>query len=205
MTLLSAPPGFGIPDFNAPLDIAALLAAVPSTATFKGTIAQSTIETLKRAGKPAPKSYVVFRDYPMKELMELNVDAAKQLFPDQPLREGVRRLGRSVFPTFTQTLLGKVMYGVFGGNPSAVLKLANKSYDMTQNTGRVTTLATSSRSVTLRFSSTYTILSSYHYGILEGTLQALGFAGLIGFHPLSEIDGEFFVAWEPRLESVAQP
>ena len=194
------PEGFSIPDFAAPLDVAAHLAMVPATATVKGTIAQSTVDALVAAGKPKPaKSYAPFRDYPTKELIELNIESVRVLFPDAPLREGLRQLGRNLFPTFTQTLIGKVMYGVFGGNIASILKLANKSYEMTQNTGKVKTQVLAERVVQLNFASSYTFLSSFHYGVLEGTLEACKAGGAVYFKPgASPNDGDFYVAWEPR-------
>ncbi len=198
--VLSAPPeGFTIPDFSAPLDVDAYLSRLPAGATFKGTVAAATLNTLRTANvaPPTTKVYTEFRDYPMHELLELNIASARALCPDLPVREGLRRIGRALFPTFAQTLIGRVMYGVFGGNVSAIFRLANKSFEITQNTGKVRTEVLGKDTVLLAFTNTYTFLSSYHYGVLEGALERCGVRGEVWFREASPSEGEFFVAWSP--------
>jgi uncharacterized protein (TIGR02265 family) len=193
------PPGFAVPSFTAPLDLEAHLALVPAHATVKGTIAQATVDALVSAGKPAPaEKFTPFRDYPMRSLIELNYRSAQTIYPDVPVREGLRRLGKVVFPAFTQTLLGKVMYGVFGNNVASIFKIANKSYDMTQNVGRCRTEVVGGNAVRISFVDTYTFLSSYHFGIIEGTLEACRVTGAVWLHERTASEGDFHIAWEPR-------
>ena len=127
--MTAAPDGFSAPDFQSDLDTAAFLASIPNSATCKGLIGESLVDTLIAARLPAATTvqFKTFRDYPMRDIIDLKFATARALCPDMPLRHGLALVGRQLFPNFMSSLLGRMMYGVFGKNLSAVLCLANKS------------------------------------------------------------------------------
>lgn len=193
----TAPEGFVVPAFE-DIDLAAHLARLPANATVKGTIADSVLASFRDANLPLPTKtkYMPFRDYPMHEILEMQASAARQIFPNLTLGESLHRLGKTVFPTFSQTLIGRVMYGVFGNNVASIFKLANKSFELTQNVGKVTTTVLGPDTVRLSFTNTYTFLSSFHFGILEGTLEALRVSGHVWFRERGPHDGDFHIMWD---------
>ena len=50
------------------------------------------------------------------EHLEALVKTAELLHPDADLREGLRRVGQTAYPTFVQTMLGRVLFGVLGSD-----------------------------------------------------------------------------------------
>lgn len=193
-------PGFSPPDFSQPLDVEAHLARIPATATVKGLVAESIVEAVAAERKPPITTvrFASFRDYPLRDIVALKVDAARAVRPDAPLREGLAVVGRRLFPKFVSTLLGRVMYGVFGGNVSSILRLANKSYEQTQTLGRVETAVVGPTSIRMHFTNTHTFLDAYHVGVLQGTLQACKVEGHVLVRMASEIEGDLLVEWQPR-------
>lgn len=191
--------GYLLPDLRRPLDVDAWLARVPANATCKGLVAESVLDALPPGASITTTKFAPFRDYPMRDILQLKVAAARALRPDAPLREGLAAVGRTLFPRFVSSLLGRVMYGVFGRNVSSILRMANKSYEQMQNTGRVVTTVLSPTSVQLHFTNCWTFLDAYHVGVLEGTLSTCKVDGTVLVKTNDDSDGILLVRWQPRV------
>lgn len=189
--------GYAPPDLTRPLDVETWLASIPTTATCKGLVGESVLDAVP-GSKITNVKFTQFRDYPLRDVASLMIDAARVLRPDAPLREGLALVGQALFPKFVSTLLGRVMYGVFGGKVSSILRMANKSYQQTQNTGRVETIVVSATSVRMHFTNCWTFLDSYHVGVLQGTLAACKIDGIVHVKMDSDIDGTLLVEWRAR-------
>jgi uncharacterized protein (TIGR02265 family) len=189
--------GYAPPDLTRPLDVDAWLRTLPANATCKGLVAESILDSVPGT-KLTDVKFASFREYPLRDILELKVAAARVLRPDAPLREGIAVVGQALFPKFVSTLLGRVMYGVFGGNVSSILRMANKSYEQTQNLGRVETTVVSATSVRMHFTNCWTFLDSYHVGVVQGTLAACKVAGVVHVKMDSDIEGTLLVEWKPR-------
>src|SRR6185295_1124603 len=87
------------------------LAGVPSDGLVKGWLIHSIVENAKRAGVElaTDKKYQTFRDYPIREYLELLGQAAVRVEPAKPPTETLRELGRGVYATFAKSLFGKVI------------------------------------------------------------------------------------------------
>ena len=92
---------------------------------MKGMYVETLLSMLKRRGAalPTDKRYFSFKDYPLRELMRLMVDALEVLYPDISPREAMIALGRLAFPTFTSTTIGKVIFSVAGNSWVRALSL----------------------------------------------------------------------------------
>jgi uncharacterized protein (TIGR02265 family) len=189
--------GYAPPDFTRPLDVDAWMRALPSNATCKGLVAESVLDAVPGT-KLTDVKFAPFRDYPLRDILELKLAAARVLRPGAPIREGLCVVGQALFPKFVSTLLGRVMYGVFGGNVSSILRMANKSYEQTQNTGRVETVVVSPTSVRMHFANCWTFLDSYHVGVVQGTLAACKVDGVVHVKMVSDVEGDLLVEWRPR-------
>lgn len=198
--LPEVPAGFVVPDFSAPLDVEAHIASIPESATVKGQVNSAIVEALaERSSSPLTSlKFAPFKSYPMRDHVRLIVDVARALHPDLPLREAIRRVGQRQFPAFVATQMGKLIYGVFGGSLKSIFQLANRSFEMVQNTGTVTTTVIGKQCVSLRFDNTYTFLDCNHYGVIEGTLTACKLRGTVHARFDSPSSGEFFIRWAPR-------
>ncbi len=104
---------FVSPPWTSPLDIALELRRIPESATQKGMFLLPMVVEAKRRGSVLPSArprYLPFQDYPLREHAQLLVEAAQVLFANDPLRIGLRRLGRGGHAAFVESTVGKVVW-----------------------------------------------------------------------------------------------
>lgn len=165
------------PDFSSPLDVGAYLDAVPPNATVKGRFFQDLVELLQKSGESVggcAKRYLPFYGYPMRDSLDLLLSAAKAVYGDLPLGEALRRIGRTAYPTFASTRIGAIIFGVFGRNLPAIVRLASKAYGVALSVGQVETLETSDEHARVHLKGLYIFLDTLQVGVFEGTVETTG-------------------------------
>jgi uncharacterized protein (TIGR02265 family) len=158
---------------NAPLDIAERLRAVPRQATVKGMFFDGPIaEAFRRSGdRPGQASYVAFKDYPLTEHIQVLVACAMAGYPDVPVREGLRRLGRDAFRTFLGSLAGKVLFTVAGRDFDAALGLVARSYAIAGPVGTAAVVERTPKAAVIHLKDIYNLPDCYHVGIFEAAME----------------------------------
>lgn len=186
---------FRRPVWSAPLDPAPYLARAPKRATAKGMFFGMVQQELGRVGKlgavaEAAETYRSFKDYPYLDLLKLEVAACPQLYPGLTLRESMRKLGTRVFPMFLNQMIGRVIFGVVGKDPQQLLKLAARGYAVAASVGTATAIDVGETCGTLRLRNVCNFPSSFHVGVLEGTLKHIGVTSEVEVleHDLFDVD-----------------
>jgi len=171
---------FRAPDFTAPVDLEAHLAALPPSATVKGMFLAGLLDLvaaarrgvdLSRVAGLRPRRYVAFFDYPMADFLRLQVGAAQILHPGVPLGEGIRRLGWRSHDSLLGSHVGKTLFGVLGRDAEALLLQIPKAHKLTSSCGTFTAEATAPGRVLLHAHDMPLFLGSYHVGVIEGVLR----------------------------------
>ncbi|MEB2314407.1 MAG: DUF2378 family protein [Sorangiineae bacterium] len=192
--------GFAEPNIRAPLELEARIAKLPSGATVKGMFLSSIAKLVEGRGgaRPGRERYLAFSSYPLREMLELLPVAAERAYPGVPVRDGMRRLGRLAYPTFTASTLGRVVMSVASNEPLAALKLAPKSYALIGNTGSARVVEVDARSAILELRGVWGFPEAYNVGVHEGALDTLGVIGevLVRVHSLADVD--LLLRWRPR-------
>lgn len=193
-------PGFDLPDWQAPLDTAAQLAGAPEHGTTKGLFFQDIVNTCTAArvalSVPGARArYVPFIDYPLREYIELLVSAAELLHPREPLRNGLRRLGRLAYPTLVGTLIGRAIFGVAGRDFGVVLSLASRAYSVSIKPGDATLVERGDGRAVVALRNIWSFPDAYQVGVFEGALIALGLRGEVKTRVLSPCNVDFEVTW----------
>lgn len=190
-------PDFHPPDFRQPLDVTALLAATPGSATVKGMYPQRLVELMAQQGvvEREPRRYVTFKDYPMRELMQRVVDAARVLHPRLSLREGIRELGRLVFPTLQASIAGRVMFSFAGKSYESALKRVTQGYALSQNPGSAHLAALSPGEAIVELRGVWNFPDCYQIGVHEGALAWYERAGKIEVRVHSPCDVDLRIRW----------
>ena len=188
---------YGVPDMQAPLDVAAYMAHCPEHAVARGMFFGDIVDALKRRGlRPSTsKRYVAFSNYPQREFIEFAARSVELLHPDLPLREGLRRVGHLAYPTFRDTMIGRVMFGVLGDDIEAVMKIVPKGYDAALNVVQAKTLAVGRGYALFRFENLHTLFDSYQVGVMEGAILACGREGEVRLKCESLSTGQALVTW----------
>lgn len=192
-------PGFVLPDWQAPLDTQAQIARCPEAAVVKGLFFQDILDACAKARVKQPGArnrYVQFIDYPAREYMELLVAAAGLLHPREPIRNGLRRLGRSSYPALADTLIGKAIFGVAGNDFGTILSLASRAYSVSTKPGEATLAERTERRAVVQLREIWAFPDSHQVGVFEGALIAVGRRGEVKVRAISPCDADFEVTWE---------
>jgi uncharacterized protein (TIGR02265 family) len=194
---------FRVPDFTRPFELSVYLANTPEDATVKGLFFQDVIKFVQLAKRPMAaerlpqlsRRYVPFRDYPLREHMELTTQVARFLYADVPIREGLRRLGWLVFPGFAESLVGKVIFTIFGDNLDRVYELGPRSFPVSMSHGRAATERVGERHWRISFREIYGFLDCYYIGVIEGPIRRLKKTADVRLDAQSLSDGLMDVRW----------
>lgn len=188
---------FIIPDPNAPLDLAERVAAIPAHATVKGMFFQTMSDQANATSGQLPgrERYVPYKDYPLREWMELLPKAAKLAFPRLPVREGIRRLGQQSYPTFARSTVGKVVMAAAGTNFGAALRLAPRAFALTNSTTKCEVLSIVEGRAVLRVIRAYDFVEALHVGVFEGTMRSFQKTGVVRVRILSSSSADFELTW----------
>lgn len=165
---------FAVPDFSAPFDARAYHDACPPEATIKGMFVNDLLEHVAKGGGRAitDKRYVAFKDYPMREYLELAPRACEVAYPGVPPREALRRIGRSAYPTLASTMIGKVIFGVLGKDLEAVMKVAARGYAVAQSAGRADVIEVRPGRAMVKLTNIFTYVDAFQVGVFEGAILA---------------------------------
>ncbi len=151
-----------------------------------------------RSGARLPSaraSYTPFRRYPLREHCALLVEAAAALWPDRPLRQSLRKLGRGTPQVLLHSMLGRVVLGSVEG-PVELLRAMGKSYPLHTSPATMSITEEGPRRAVLAFRDFHHFLDSHHVGVVEGLLRHAGVeGGHVLIRSLSRSDADFLVTW----------
>jgi uncharacterized protein (TIGR02265 family) len=163
------------------LDGEATARNIPSSFLVKGMFFARVVSQLgdgyanvvpQLAAPPRLGRYVPFSDYPQADYVRLSVAAAAKLYPNVPLREGLRRLGRDDFGVLATSTIGKVTLAAVGDARSVLLKAAY-IYESLSRGWKVTGEALDASTVRITFAPVYGTWE-YTLGQLEGVVLNFG-------------------------------
>lgn len=192
---IELPPGFHRPDPYKPIDLERSRRRVPPEATVKGMFFTSLEEEVRSRGFDlASRRLPPFLDYPMTELLDLYEEAARVSHAGLPTYEAMRRLARPAFRVFSDSLVGRTVFGVIGRDVQRVLGLAARAWPHAANVGKLEVERIDEQTALVRASEFY-LTEPVAVGIAEGVLLADGRRGLVAARMSSPIDGEFWIRW----------
>jgi uncharacterized protein (TIGR02265 family) len=186
--------GFRAPSWSEPIDVEQRISRTPESATIRGLFLQMIVDSAKAAGVelPGPKSYSTFVPYPMRDYMGLAVAAAKQRFAGEAMREGLRRVGHTVYPEFKQTMVGSAIFAFAADDFLKVAGLAQKAYAVSLNVGAVSIRELATRHIVVELRDVHNFAECLQVGVWEGALKACRATGdvYIRAHTASDVDLE---------------
>lgn len=167
------PAAFNDINWDAPFDIATYLGIVPQGATIKGMFFRDLVGQCSKVGMnlKVKEDYAGYKDYSLRDYMYLLHEAGQMIYPRLGPRRALRQLGRSVFPTFVESLVGRVMLGVMKTDVVSIVKVANKATAAAMSLGRVDTVKAAPGEAVLHLQDIY-FSDSYQVGVFEGVMEA---------------------------------
>ena len=153
----------------------------PAAATTLGTFFHHVREAVTESTGSLPyrlftgltrESWISFRSYQLREFMQLLVNAARILHADQPLGEGLRRLGWLAYPSFASTMAGRVVLFAFGEGLEQMAEALPKAYTLGVPDAHVEVKKLALRHYRVRYSNVHCFVDTYHLGVIEGAFKA---------------------------------
>jgi uncharacterized protein (TIGR02265 family) len=172
------------PSLRDSIDVAQFVKACPAESTTTGTFFQHVREAVvKRTGAvPATllkglttERWTPFLSYPLRDFMQLAVNAAGILHPNEPLAEGLRRVGWLVYPSFASTMAGRIVLFAFGEKLAHVIQATPRIFAVTVPGMEVTILDRGDRHARMRYQGVYCFADTFTRGLIEGCIWCHGY------------------------------
>jgi uncharacterized protein (TIGR02265 family) len=171
-----------------------MLARLPPHAATKGIIVASTIDALRRRPEldewtgerilaeacgrttmPGPFENVSYREF-----VPILLFVARLLRGDE-LGEGLRELGRAVYPNFATTLIGKMLFGALRSDPTRLIMMGPSAWKVCENFGNVSAEKQGPEHVRYAFDlHPVELVETMYVGTLEGVAAVMGLALELG-------------------------
>ncbi len=196
--------GFVTPDFAAPLDVDACIARCIPAATAKGMFLTAAAELGRRAAPSrmdqvfegvTARRWMPFLEYPLRDTMRLIVNAGKLRWPHEPARERLRRVGWTAYPTFAESMAGRVLVGMTSKDLAGKFGAVTKAFSLSVSHARVTPRRIGDRHWHFDYDHVYCFLDSYHVGVLEGLVRAHGHEPGVRIHLTRPEAGTVELRW----------
>ncbi|MBI5497046.1 MAG: DUF2378 family protein [Deltaproteobacteria bacterium] len=189
---------FPSPDWQAPLDLDAQVAAVPPSHTVRGMSINGVLDAMAAMGRPLrdqPRR-VAFKDHPQAEMVAVLVQAARAL-PDLPPREALRRVGQAHLEKLQENMVMRVMFAGLGQSlgVQAAAALLPRAYRAASSHEQVEVLANEPRRLMLRYRDCYSFADCFQVGVLEGGLRNFKVTPRLGVRVVSRAETELELAW----------
>jgi uncharacterized protein (TIGR02265 family) len=194
---IAPPDRFLEPPWDAPLDTAVALAAIPKDAEISGMFTAPLVTGTKRViaeQEGARERYVAFRFYPLREHAAWLLDAARTLYPDRSLRSALRKLGRGAPDAFLTSTLGKVMLDSSLGLEGLIDAFA-KAYELNLRPGSVRVSESQPRRVVVKLDQIHYFLDCHHVGVFEGLMKHAGTRGRVRIDSRSLSSADLLLEW----------
>ncbi|MGH7439432.1 MAG: DUF2378 family protein [Polyangiaceae bacterium] len=185
------------PPWQAPLHAEEAIARVPEDATISGMFLAPLVIEAKRHGITLPSArerYVPFKFYPLREHCRLLVETCERIFPDRPLLQGLRKLGRGAPAALVASTLGRVVLGSAEGVDEVVSAMA-KAYPLNARPSHVTVLETLPGRAVVRLEDIRYFVDSHHVGTFEGALKFAGVTGRVLIASKSPTCADLLLEW----------
>lgn len=177
-------------------DLVSHIDRTPGGHTVKGMYLAGILDALDARKVRRPDFRVqAFRDYPLRQYMELLLDAAVTLYPNQPIRAALISLGRLAIPTFASSIVGGVIMGTVGRSWDIALKCVSKGYQVSLRPGNATVTGMSDGRAVLQLREVWNFPDSYQVGVVEGLLEWCDLQGSVTARVLAPCDVDLEIEW----------
>jgi uncharacterized protein (TIGR02265 family) len=184
------------PDFAAPLDDVAVRVLRCPNASVKGMFFSQIVGAARKKGARVGRDrYVPFRDYPLREWIEVLPQAARGAHPDLPVRDGMRRLGWQAFDTFTTSRVGRVFLQLSGLDVDRLVSLAPRGFTVIGSHGQVVVVEQGPGRAVLGLRGMWDYIDAWYVGVFEGAMRTLQREGEVRVRLRDLHMGDLLLTW----------
>jgi uncharacterized protein (TIGR02265 family) len=178
-------------------DLSAWIKRTPETNTVKGMYVAGVMQAMADRGirRSEMARIHAFRDYPLRDYMELLVDCAVTVYPQMPIRQGLRSLGQLAIPTFAKSIVGAVLMGVVGHSWELALKSVSRGYAVSLKPGSAVVAEIRSGYALVQLRNVWNFGDTYQVGVMEGLMEWCKLEGTVKPHVHSTADVDLQLEW----------
>jgi len=190
--------GYFAPNFRAPLSVNVVRSSIAAGATAKGFYFNALLRELSEQGHHLEEfgPYRDFSDYPITAALDLSLATVQRLYPTEHVREGIRRVAWSMFPTLLGTMVGRVVFGALGNDIMAVMRHANRGFEISLNMGRLEPKLIEPGLFELSVTNFQLLPDCFLVGVFEGSFAHYGHESEVLIRPgANPKDMDYLVRW----------
>lgn len=185
-------------------ELTALLERIEKTPrghAVKGMYVGGLLDALESMGCDVADQQRVpaFRDYPLREYMELLVGGAITLYPNGTVQQGLRSLGQLGIPTFARSIVGGVIMGTVGRSWELALKCVSRGYEVSLKPGKAVVAEMTADRAVVQLRNVWNFGDSYQVGMIEGLMQWCNVQGTVTPHSISLCDIDLRIDIESKV------
>lgn len=190
---------FAEPDWSQPIDYEARLAAIPADAVIRGMFLQLLVDTIgpERFTAQRARRYVAFKNYPMREYVELLAFGAECSRSKRPA-DCARRLGWGVYPRYAKTISGTAIFAIAGHDFRRVIEAAPTAYEIGLAPAQILIRELEQSYARVELRGVYNLPDLHQVGIWEGAMKTCGVEGTIKTRVISFSAVDFEVHWSAQ-------
>lgn len=194
-----------LPTLSHDVDVARYIRACPADIMTQGTFFRYLRGAVEKKRGPtdalfaglARRDWTQFGRYPLRDFMQLAVNAARVMHADVAISEGLRRVGRLAYPSFASTMAGRVVLFAFGDELENMVNAIPKVYALTVPGSHVEVQMVAPAEYRFLYRGVHSFVDTYHLGVLEGAVLEMGFTPRISVLMGQRIcDADFGGGWE---------
>jgi uncharacterized protein (TIGR02265 family) len=186
------------PNWQAPLDMQKVLNTISDSCTITGMFLEPTAREARKKGTPLPSArdkYLTFRFYPLREHVQLLIEACAIFYPGRPARVALRKLGRAAPGALLTTTFGKVCVASAQSTHDLIGALA-KSYSVNVPGCAVESVDMGPKASMVRMQDVQFFADSHHVGVFEGVMRYSGVHGEIKVRSFGPKDIDLLCSWK---------
>ncbi len=172
----------------------------PRANTVKGMYVGGLVQALSSMGYEAGSGEKItpFKDYPLRDYMEMLLDGAVSLYPKEPVAQGLRNLGQLGIPTFAKSIVGAVIMGTVGRSWELALKCVSRGYEVSLKPGKATVAEMANGRALVQLRNVWNFGDTYQVGMIEGLMQWCDVTGKVTPEVKSLCDVDLTIEWEQK-------
>jgi uncharacterized protein (TIGR02265 family) len=201
--MVDFPAGFVAPELDTAVELEALIASVAQV-QVRGMFLNGVVDRCRADGIDLGQRYIAFKLYPIETHLRLIAEGTRALWPQATLRRGLWSLAHDAFGALLDSMAGRVVFGVLGGDVHRVTRLVGKAYEIGGTGVSARLLHMGDDFSHVRIEGAHGLLCCYHAGAFLGTLTACGLDGEVRVRD-EGASGELFTRWWPRAGGRSTP
>lgn len=153
-----------------------------------------------RSKLPA-RRYVAFKNYPMREYVEVLAFASERARGQKPA-EHVRRLGRAIYPNYVKTVSGSAIFALAGHDYGRVIDASPVAYRIALSSASIVVRRSEPNHALVELRQIYNLPDLHQVGIWEGAMKVCGVTGSIKTHVIDFGAVDFEIHWQSASASM---